>query len=333
MDCKEIQERLHEYAEALLAPEESGVVKNHLNQCDDCTRELEEIRAYLSALSGLPGVPAPDGFLESVREKVAKKNRYNDIIELLFYPLKLKIPLEAAGVIGLAVIVFVLYKPVDYLKKGPESAVYEQEYAVNETQGLHEEKTVARDDKTAPGDDPAVPGDAEEMMYPGEERFSTAKRDGDNDELSVAEEFPMVAGSYKESPESAEIESNGQGKGYGTSESAAAPSVHITIVLHKKDQAPALMDKARKKDSLSLQVERMPRNDVARAVKNSGGSIVASEVLHSGKGESITVEIPAGKYDVLITELMKIGQIKDRNMPGETLPGDKSLEIKLQVQY
>lgn len=109
MKCKEIRLLLNEYLEGMLDLETKSLIEKHLEECGECSRELVFIKAYKGTLSSLPEVQAPEDFLQKVHEKIDKKISFKKIIDLLLFPLRLKVPLRLATVaVGIIILVVVL---------------------------------------------------------------------------------------------------------------------------------------------------------------------------------------------------------------------------------
>jgi anti-sigma factor RsiW len=75
MDHEAAQERFSDYLEGELAADEQREVAAHLEGCADCRRELEAFRQTLRHLSGLRPMPAPDGFVGKVQQRINKRSR------------------------------------------------------------------------------------------------------------------------------------------------------------------------------------------------------------------------------------------------------------------
>lgn len=68
MDCKDlrIKERLPEFLMGDLSPDEERVIRDHLDRCGECGREVE----FLSFMAADQDIKLPDGFRVVVPEKV-----------------------------------------------------------------------------------------------------------------------------------------------------------------------------------------------------------------------------------------------------------------------
>ncbi|PTL58596.1 anti-sigma factor [Paraconexibacter algicola] len=53
MDCRELVERVTEYLDDALAPDDRARLERHLADCPACTRYLEQIRVTIAAAGAL----------------------------------------------------------------------------------------------------------------------------------------------------------------------------------------------------------------------------------------------------------------------------------------
>ncbi len=113
MKCPAVRNIIPEYASGDLAPSKAAQVEKHLKECASCTSELSFYRAYLGEASDMSAMPAPDDFTRKLHEKIGIKPLWQRFFSALFLPLKQKLPLEAAGVMALAMIVFFLWRPFE----------------------------------------------------------------------------------------------------------------------------------------------------------------------------------------------------------------------------
>ncbi|MFA5164228.1 MAG: hypothetical protein WC481_01520 [Candidatus Omnitrophota bacterium] len=81
---------------------------------------------YLKRMSSLPKVKAPDDFLQKVRARIEKRPLRERIIDALFVPFRIKIPLEVAAVTAMLLLVMSsldVVKPSKQLASVPKSDV------------------------------------------------------------------------------------------------------------------------------------------------------------------------------------------------------------------
>jgi hypothetical protein len=115
--CSQVTELLSEYMDEALDPTTRTRVEEHLADCPACAAELVSLRTYLEAIGALPRVQAPVDFLASVHERLEQPGLLKRLLTWIFFPLKVKLPFEAAGLIAASLLVVLLYRGT-----GPEKA-------------------------------------------------------------------------------------------------------------------------------------------------------------------------------------------------------------------
>ena len=123
MECQQIQERLSAYLEGSLPPAEKALIEQHLKPCQRCQEALADLRKTIEVVQGLPEVEPPAWLTQRVMARVRSEAAPRKTIwERLFYPIPVKLPLEAAGVIAIAVVTIYVFKgiqPEMHLGKAP----------------------------------------------------------------------------------------------------------------------------------------------------------------------------------------------------------------------
>lgn len=125
MECQKIKELLNEYIDGTIDVQLKELVEGHLSGCSNCAQELDSLKAYLKTVGSLEKVDAPENFLQSVNEKLENENpklqeqpdfepepETEDVKQKFFMPFRLKLPLEALGVLATVLIVVFLVKVI-----------------------------------------------------------------------------------------------------------------------------------------------------------------------------------------------------------------------------
>jgi hypothetical protein len=107
MDCEEIREHLSAYVDDLLDAENSALVEEHLSSCKACQQELASLKALVGELGSLESVEPPKDFLDQLNERIEERSWFPKILRTLFKPMRVKIPLEFAGAVAVAILVLV----------------------------------------------------------------------------------------------------------------------------------------------------------------------------------------------------------------------------------
>ena len=111
MNCHDARDRLSDFLDEALGPPELAEVRAHLEGCPECRGELERLRATVSLLGRVERPRAPLGFVDRVMAAARPAPWYRRLGRLLFLPLGIKLPAEAAAMVMIAVLgVFLLQR-------------------------------------------------------------------------------------------------------------------------------------------------------------------------------------------------------------------------------
>lgn len=111
MECKRIQELLSPYLDKNLTEKEIALVEEHLRACPRCPQELERLKRTVHLVSSLEEVEPPESFLSEIHRKLKAKSRRRRFFDKLFFPLPVKLPLEALAAVLIAVVIVSLNRP------------------------------------------------------------------------------------------------------------------------------------------------------------------------------------------------------------------------------
>jgi len=114
MECNVIREKLSAFLEGAVSPEEKRLIGEHLPACQDCSDALEDLRKTEVLVKGLEKVEPPAWFKQKVMARIrAKEEAKKSILHKLFYPLHVKIPIEAFATVLIAVAAIYIFKAVE----------------------------------------------------------------------------------------------------------------------------------------------------------------------------------------------------------------------------
>ena len=125
MDCKHIRERLPAYREEDVGSEEKRAIGQHLSSCQQCSRALDDLKKAEELVKRLPEVEPPAWMTQKVMARVrAEEEKKKGILQQLFFPLRIKIPMEVFATVLIAVAAIYVFKAVEPQMKpvGPPSA-------------------------------------------------------------------------------------------------------------------------------------------------------------------------------------------------------------------
>jgi hypothetical protein len=113
MTCNEIENRLPAYLENFLSPEEKKSIEGHLASCPRCSRASEAIKKVEEIVQNLTEVEPPPFFEQMIMSRVTQEDAQKQgILRKLFYPLYIKVPIQAFATLLVAVLAFSIYRTV-----------------------------------------------------------------------------------------------------------------------------------------------------------------------------------------------------------------------------
>jgi hypothetical protein len=127
MICSDIQARLTEYIDGLLSVQEKAAIDDHLKSCPECTTSLGDLRKTVEHLKELETVDPPEWMTQKIMARVHEQaRRPGSLFRKLFYPIHIKLPVEAVAavlIVGLAFYVYRDISPEMKLAKAPTDEV------------------------------------------------------------------------------------------------------------------------------------------------------------------------------------------------------------------
>ncbi len=125
--CQEFEKKLPAYQEGLISGQDQKDLEDHLRSCEPCRLALRDLNQTKELLGRLPEVAPPPWFTQKVMARVREEAAgERGLLRKLFYPLHIKIPLEAMAsilVVILAVYVFKANEPEMPLLRAPSESV------------------------------------------------------------------------------------------------------------------------------------------------------------------------------------------------------------------
>ena len=114
-ECKRIQEMLPAFLEGVLSPEEKKLLREHLATCQHCSAALEDLKKVVQLVQGLDDVEPPPWFAQKVMSQVRKEaeRKKRGLIARLFYPLHVKVPIQALASVVIVVLALYVYRSVE----------------------------------------------------------------------------------------------------------------------------------------------------------------------------------------------------------------------------
>ncbi|HEX2769531.1 MAG TPA: DUF2275 domain-containing protein, partial [Geobacteraceae bacterium] len=104
MEHAEIRRKLPAYLDNAVATEEKEEIKRHLGRCGSCRGEIADLELTIGYLKSLPEVEPPSWLTAKIMAKVQDETGPRvSLWQRLFFPLHLKLPVEAVALVFLCV--------------------------------------------------------------------------------------------------------------------------------------------------------------------------------------------------------------------------------------
>lgn len=343
MVCEEIRELLSEYLDEVLPGLDRDAVEAHLSSCGACRKELESLRSVLQGLHSLEPVEPPQDFLGQLHERMAQRPWFVRILRRLFIPMRVKIPLQLAGALAVAVLVFSIllvqqseYWFPAYRLKSAARVSTEQAREV-----APEGETESRPSKTDSAQAPLM-----------------AVKPGPDDEQAAETPAPLAA--RRTAPaamkmKDAELQSLPETKAALRTGSAAGKeleedkaSMDLVLRMWKKKGEMAFSSavtgpmleaqpaaEARAAKSMALKTREGEGADpafrqVKHLIEDAQGKVLSADYdKDTGELESVHAEIPASQYSTLYDGLSTLGDVQ---APAKALPKEDRAPVELRIK-
>jgi len=301
--CEDFRDQFSAMADGALAPDELTACRGHLETCAECAREWQRFEATLALLHGAAPVRAPAGFVDRVTAS-ARPAWPTRLVRAVFVPMRVKLPLEAAGLALVSVIALVLVQrtpdvpPIVPAAPQPLAVVMQ---AAREPAAANDTKKREMPAAAPPAMSPAPPAVAEHLV--SERR------------QEVADAATPKAGQSLAAPRIAVERSAPTTQTYVPTAAAPRAAVKSTAQSPPAPGAIARMSMAPVTGSLVVRDRERAGTALADLVTRVG----ATETSRNVAGTALVVEIdlPRGTYATFADGLVGIGGWKPDRTPEE----------------
>jgi hypothetical protein len=276
-DCSEIRMLLSESLDDALDDKAKTLVEEHLRTCPACREELDSLKAVVKGIGSLESLKAPADFLDQLHKRMERRSRISEIREWLFYPLRVKIPLQLAGAAVMAFLIFSIL-PVQQTplrldsKSAPEKRAEEKAYDVDESKEI--------------------------------------KRAGRSEALVQNAAIPAPAKDRETREVALNLKKQARAKAFPEPSAAPAPAQPAVSEMQRQKLATgAPLQEDKKEDQLEKESESVL--SITRAVETAKGKVLSVDYnRQTGQPESIHADIPAGQISLLYEKLKELGDLQ-----------------------
>jgi anti-sigma factor RsiW len=349
MECKNIQDLLSAYLEGIITPEENRLVEKHLASCKQCGEALEDLTRTGELVHNLKEVEPPPWFTQKimaqVREEAEKKS---GILERLFYPLRIKVPIQALATALIVVMAFYVYRSVEpemKLAQAPaETARTITKDAVREQNGKAGASSVAVESETAlkeqRGQDKAASTVTPQETSAPSGSMADSTRAKKGEAVADRHEQEMRVGaappSQKEVPQlqKGATASPAPSAAPKEADTVASAGAQVKDTRERKAVAPAGEMKAfaaKKTEPLGVMVRVSDVAAAAPQVQNILVQLGARNIARESRegAEVITAELAIQKAGELFRKLSTLGRVEEKDSRPAITDGDVPIRIEV----
>lgn len=337
--CARIRPRIPALQARLLTAAEERAIRDHLDHCPDCSAELRAQELIAGELRALPAMPAPPSFMADLDRRMAREKKPHGVARRLFFPLRIKLPLEALGMAALAAVVFMIYRPYE-AERLPVSSDMEQSSTMPAGKKTAESPDTDRTadlrrTESAKGGPAPSPRQARERLS-GETAQKPIPQPNGVIELAKKKDSAAV-----EEKRMAESETSARAETVIVIERNAPAPTEDALSADRRDKTPTISEKKRsrilKQEStaphgagIESQTARDPLAAIAALARSRGGRALSCEALDPGGAcRAMTVIVPATRYDEFIAGCQTLPGVTTKITGTGSRSGD---EVRIRIE-
>src|SRR4030066_2574804 len=241
MKCQDIQQKLSSYAEGIVPHEEKILIEEHLKTCPKCNESLVSLRKTIDYVHSLEDVEPPAWLTQKVMAKIkTEAEPKKGIIQKLFYPLHIKLPLEAVVTALIAVITIYIFKTMQPDMKLAQ-APSEHETVIARSPSKVDDEATSKEKIASP-----LTRNDRKRLPPSSPPLEKGGKGGFEAEQPVPAKKPMIMDKLEEAPPPIQRQDEVR-----PSAGAMAKEEEKTEVLSRKEKSKVL---AGKKEAISVTV-------------------------------------------------------------------------------
>ena len=114
MEHNHIRHKLSEYIDGSVTGEEQAKIEAHLKTCLQCSGALEELRKTVEHVKTVEEIEPPAWMTQKIMAKVhAEAEEKKTLFKRLFFPLAVKLPVQAVAVLFLSITAYYIYQNIN----------------------------------------------------------------------------------------------------------------------------------------------------------------------------------------------------------------------------
>jgi hypothetical protein len=321
VECKNIQEKLSAYIEEIISSEEKGLIDKHLESCQRCKEYLINLRKTIEYVHNLEEVEPPSWLTQKIMAKVrAEVKPKKGIIQKLFYPLYIKLPIEAVATVAIAIAAMYIFKTIQpeiKLAKSPTKSdlVITREELPKQSQQLTPDSAIPKTGIALP------PSRKDKKEALGKETLPEVPRP--IDKQRIVKEMEMPAGMAEKHIEP------------GKEERIVQERYKALDMREKKEtrafapESAGLLKVKKQTINIIVYVEdiSIARDELEKTIKALGGDVLKTESFEDK--DVLTAQLNPQKIEDFNKKIQLIGKVKKKESASEAM--EDKVEIKIEI--
>ncbi len=299
MEHNDVRHKLSEYIDGSISAEESSAVEEHLRTCAACSGALRELRKTIEHVRTIEEVEPPAWMTQKVMAQVrSAETERKSIFRRLFFPLSVKVPMQAVAVLFLAVGAFYIYRSVQPVYEPAEAPmkVYEDKKDIPSTSGRGNEQRMKKGASKSAERVPQTPGyKALDMKQEYEKPAPPVLAD----KMAPAPAKPEEKLLYEKKETAAEKHAASQTQAPVMGENRAAPAAGVSMTA-EREPAAAVSGLMKTKAASEAQSDKII---LTLNVQNVTDAVQKAEALLARTGGKIVKKDAAANATVLLITL------------------------------
>jgi len=333
MECKGIREKLSTYLEGVVSSEEKGLIEEHLNSCRQCSASLADLKRTGELIQDLEEVEPPAWLTKKIISRVrAEGEQKRGVLQKLFFPLHLKVPIEALAMVLIAVIAVHVFRAVEPEMKSMQippatGPAITREEAPNPSLESGADSLVLKS-KTTLKEHPPIPPAKPSPSRPVKEPLPPEKKEA----LAQKSEEAMKIGGALKKQDLPEWRKTAQSSAQEREDVASSPAAQDTRDRKKPVAAPMASKAASLKPRLiGFTVNVKDLKIAASEVEKFLGQLAARKIeRESTEGkEVLTADLKGQSVEEFSEKLKAVGEIKEKSLPLDIPEGNISIRVEI----
>ena len=324
MKCGQIQKMLPACLDGILSKTETALVEKHLAVCDSCRASFQEYQQARQLVKKLEEVEPPRGFAEKIMARIEQEeNKKGGILRKLFYPLHIKVPVQAVAAVVIAVLAIQTYRSVEPQKQtappdaitavpGPKEELARKDRRQQEA-SLPAKKTLPTSEEAAKTGKEMI---KDSMTSPLPARIPPAETQLREKKSPPPSQVPASAAAPREA-ERAELAAGGKKAKMEAKPAVSAPS----------PEAASLQKGAGVGLALRVAEVASTGKKVQTILQEMGGSRIERTLL--GEDEIVTADLNPQRLPEFLERLKSLGEMPEK--PRVSKPTAASVSIRIEI--